>query len=228
MNRSSAALELTPVYNQIKSEVIKELIRTFGREISIGRASGDVFTGLTFSDVKIARGKTLAEGSVITAKEMTVYYNPLEMARTFDIQAAIYKVEFVEPKVELIRNSKGEINLAELLPQPAPGEKAIPFYPKIEIKNGTCLYTDQRGFGEKNIWWSPCQVKLVVEAQLDPAMSASKRERMLMKTARKIEYIQTRRRTASRSHRKRRLRQLRELGIPISHLRRCFGGNLAL
>ena len=65
-------------------------------------------------------------------------------------------------------------------------------------------------------------MRLVVDAQLDPYEPPHERKRGLEKVARKIEYIQTRRRLAAQSHRKRRLRRLRELGIRISRLRRCF------
>ena len=75
---------------------------------------------------------------------------------------------------------------------------------------------------KKNSWWSAHQVRMVVEAQLDPEMPAREQMRQLRKVAVKIEYMQDNRKRAARSHRKKRMRKLRKMGIRISQLRKCF------
>jgi hypothetical protein len=65
-------------------------------------------------------------------------------------------------------------------------------------------------------------VRAVVEAQLDPQMSARERTRRVEKALAKIEYWQESNQRAARSHWKERCRELRRLGIKLSRLRKCF------
>jgi len=65
-------------------------------------------------------------------------------------------------------------------------------------------------------------VRSVVEAQLDPQMSAREQTRRLEKALRQIEYWQKSNRRAARSHWKGRCREFRRLGIKLSQPRKCF------
>jgi hypothetical protein len=66
-----------------------------------------------------------------------------------------------------------------------------------------------------------CQVRLAVEAQLDPALTRKQRLRLLAKPARIIGYRQWRNRLARTSHRKTALRRLRAKGVCVSRLPSC-------
>jgi hypothetical protein len=66
-------------------------------------------------------------------------------------------------------------------------------------------------------------VRSAVDAQVDPVDTPTTRRRRLERIAAKIEYWQAARRRAARSHRKRTLRILRNLGIRLSDAIRCFG-----
>ena len=65
-------------------------------------------------------------------------------------------------------------------------------------------------------------MRSVVEAQLDPQMSARECTRRLKKALAKIEFWQESNQRAARSHWKGRCRELRRLGIKLSRLRKCF------
>lgn len=65
-------------------------------------------------------------------------------------------------------------------------------------------------------------MRMVVEVQLDADVSPRELTRRLRRMAELIEYIHARREKAARSHRKRRLRDLRSQGIYISKLSKCF------
>ena len=75
---------------------------------------------------------------------------------------------------------------------------------------------------KKNCWWSPRQVHLVVEAQLDPELHDQECIRRLAKLARKIEYWQRQAEKAMRAHTRTRRRKLREMGFYVSKLPKCF------
>ena len=65
-------------------------------------------------------------------------------------------------------------------------------------------------------------MRAVIEVQLDPEMSEHERTRKLCKALGEVEYWQASNARAARSHRKQRLRELHELGIRVSKLRKCF------
>ena len=66
-----------------------------------------------------------------------------------------------------------------------------------------------------------CQVRVAIEAQLDPALSRHQRLKLLAKPARIIGYHQWRSRLARRSHRKTALKKLHARGIRLSQLPSC-------
>lgn len=66
-----------------------------------------------------------------------------------------------------------------------------------------------------------CQVKLAVEAQLDPSLTKRQRRRLLAKPARIIGYYQWRNRHARTYHRKAALKRLRARVIRVSELPSC-------
>ena len=76
------------------------------------------------------------------------------------------------------------------------------------------------GFGG-GLWWTPCQVKVAVEEQLDPEVAPKERKRRLEKVADKIDYSQERAEKAAYYHDKRRRRQLRKAGIDLRRVQRC-------
>lgn len=62
---------------------------------------------------------------------------------------------------------------------------------------------------------------MAIECQLDPTLSRRERNKRIEKVRKKILYWQRRNQEAKRSHRKRRLRQLREAGIDLRKTKRC-------
>jgi len=65
-------------------------------------------------------------------------------------------------------------------------------------------------------------VRQIVGVLLDPELTPAGRWRKLQALLRRITYQQQQAEKARRSHRKARCRKLRELGIWISKLRKCF------
>jgi len=65
-------------------------------------------------------------------------------------------------------------------------------------------------------------VREIVEAQLEPGMSARERTRRLQKALARIEYWQESNQRAEHGHCKRRRHELRLRGIRLSQLRKCF------
>jgi SRSO17 transposase len=75
---------------------------------------------------------------------------------------------------------------------------------------------------KKNPWWTICQVREVVEAQLDPATPPREIQRRLERIAHIIEYWQRCAQKAARAHKKKRVRELHLLGIFLSKITKCY------
>jgi len=69
---------------------------------------------------------------------------------------------------------------------------------------------------------------MAIELQLDPALTRGQRERYIQRIAEKLTFRWDERRDAEYCHRKKRIRVLREKGVFISKLPKCFGENIAL
>ena len=64
-------------------------------------------------------------------------------------------------------------------------------------------------------------MRLAIDAQLDPTLSARAQARKLQRVANKIVYWQRRTTEAARFHRERRERELRARGIDMDRVARC-------
>ena len=64
-------------------------------------------------------------------------------------------------------------------------------------------------------------MRCAIDAQVDPTDTPEARRDRLRRALRKIVYWQKKRERAAKSHRKRRLRELRQRGIRLSELRKC-------
>ena len=64
-------------------------------------------------------------------------------------------------------------------------------------------------------------MRCAIDAQVDPTDTTEARRDRLRRALRKIVYWQEKRERSAKSHRKRRLRELRRRGIRLSELRKC-------
>ena len=64
-------------------------------------------------------------------------------------------------------------------------------------------------------------MRCAIDAQVDPTDTPDTRRDRLGKAARKIVYWQEKRKRSAKSHRKRRLKDLRRHGIRLSELHKC-------
>jgi hypothetical protein len=63
---------------------------------------------------------------------------------------------------------------------------------------------------------------MATDAQLDPTRSPAAHRKHLKRIAKTIDYWQYRAERATHAHRKRRLRQLREQGVVVSKIPKCY------
>ncbi|MFC1767870.1 translocation/assembly module TamB domain-containing protein [Candidatus Margulisiibacteriota bacterium] len=139
------------VYKNLKKDVKSQLQELFNREVEIEEVSGILVNQIELRNIRIAKGKTLKSGNILTAKKIYLNYNPFKLAaHKGDMIPALSKIVIIEPEFTIERYKDDTWNMLKLLPAPAEGDdtEAPTFNGTIVIKNGHGWYKDHLGFGE--------------------------------------------------------------------------------
>ncbi len=98
-------------------------------EVTVGRISGNLVTGMVFSDVKISR----PQGDIIRVKQLEV---SLSLLSLFKLQPVIRTLAFTQPEVFLQQDGAGAWNVANLLKKRPPPPFSHIHLKGIRIKDG--------------------------------------------------------------------------------------------
>lgn len=144
--------------------IAHELARRFNREVRVGKATVARPGVAVLEDVRVAAGKTLASGTILRAKRITVYYSWRELIGGRGA-SAFSRVVVAGPRMLIVRRKNGTFNIQDLLKAP-PGPPGPPFTGVVEVKNGVVTYEDYLASVAK----PPAVVKLTdVSAYMDAA-----------------------------------------------------------
>ncbi|MGB9594775.1 MAG: AsmA family protein [Candidatus Poribacteria bacterium] len=137
--RSSFAL------NKIRSIAVSKIQNIVKREVSIGNISGDLFRGITISDIAIAKNNELSEGNLIDVEKIEARYSLIKLFRH---KFVVDKIEIVKPRIFLEIDEKGKINIPEFPKQEPKEEKKEPLLKFLlsnaEIKSAEISIVDKR------------------------------------------------------------------------------------
>ena len=123
--------------------LVEEMERRLNREVKIGSATVAPFGVAILKDVEIASEKKLAQGKMITVKEIRISYDPQALLfRNMGAQS-ISSVTVVDPVINLVRRRNGTLNIQDLLRKP-PGPPAKPFKGTVKIRGGVVVFKDYR------------------------------------------------------------------------------------
>lgn len=120
--------------------VVREFERRLGREVAIGRITTPSPGVVVLEDVRIAEGRTLATGTMVSAPSVVIRYDLRGLLRGQGA-AAVSRIEVVRPHVSLIRRRDGSLNVSALFTRP-PGPPGPPFTGTIHVTGGTVLFQD--------------------------------------------------------------------------------------
>lgn len=121
--------------------VADELSRRFKKEVRIGNAQVGKLGTAVIEDIRIANGKTFAQGTLARARKVTVRYDWRAMLLAGKGAASVSEVDVADPKFQLVRRSDGSFNITELL-KPPPGPPKPPFSGKVVISGGQVEFLD--------------------------------------------------------------------------------------
>lgn len=117
----------------------------FGRDVAIGRVSGNPWSGLVFEEVAIASTRPGVRPP-LAARRITVFFDPWMLVRDTvrrrRTDASIAHVILDEPAMRLERAPAGAWNVLDLLARRG-GPASTAFAGRIIILNGTVSFTDR-------------------------------------------------------------------------------------
>ena len=121
--------------------IADELSRRFEKEVRVGDARVGELGTAVIEDVRIAKGKTFAEGTLGSVRKVVIRYDWRAMLYGGKGAASVSVVEVTDPAVQLVRRADGSFNITELL-KPPPGPRKPPFAGKVLISGGRVEFLD--------------------------------------------------------------------------------------
>lgn len=128
----------------------RQLADTFGREVAVGPLRGNLVTGAVVEGVALAAKDDLAAGAVIAADRITARYDLRSVVRRgVAVPAAVSEVTIERPRLLLVQDRSGRLNLQDIIPKakPAPLEKR--FRGKVHIKDGSAVFRSQASYVQR-------------------------------------------------------------------------------
>lgn len=125
----------------------RQLADTFGREVLVGPVGGNLITGAVVEGAALAAGEKLEKGAVLAADRITARYDLRSVVRQgVAVPAAISEVTIERPRLLIVQDSSGRLNLQDIIPKtrPAPLEKR--FRGRVHIRDGTLVFRSQAPF----------------------------------------------------------------------------------
>ena len=118
-----------------------ELERRFGKQVHVGEVQAGTLGTVVLKDIKVARGKTLREGTLASAAMVTLHYDWRALLLGGRGAGSVSEVDVADPRVLLIRRPDGTFNITELLKPPG-GPKKPPFVGRVKITGGEATFID--------------------------------------------------------------------------------------
>jgi autotransporter translocation and assembly factor TamB len=118
-----------------------ELERRFGKQVRVGDVQAGTLGIAVFKDVRVAKGKTLREGTLASAATVTIRYDWRALILGGKGAGSVSEVDVADPRVLLIRRQDGTFNITELL-KPPPGPRKPPFSGVVKVTGGEATFID--------------------------------------------------------------------------------------
>ena len=119
------------------------LEKRLGREVSVGKVSGNVFGNISIASISIAKDEKLSDGKFIDVVRIRAGYSLLSLLRW---KFVIKSVRVIRPRIWLERDEEGNLNIPELVAA-EDQEKSSRFsvlVSNIDIRSGTVMFDDRK------------------------------------------------------------------------------------
>ncbi len=136
------------VEEAVRDAVARGVSQALGREVEIRRLWGDPWRGVVAEEVRIARGRTLREGSLLRIRRVRVEFHPQALLQDLlwgprAVLPTIRRITLVGPVFALERDRTGRWNLEDLFRRAPPRAPAQPgFTGTVTVVGGSVEFVD--------------------------------------------------------------------------------------
>jgi len=128
---------------RVQEALTRGLADYLHREVAVGRISGSLLDGFTADGLAIADGRSLRQGALLTAERVRVEYDLWSVLRGRLVPAAsISAVHVYGPRVHLVHDARGRLNLAQLIPRQGVTPPERRFRGRVFAHDGAIAYED--------------------------------------------------------------------------------------
>ncbi len=130
--------------NRVRSLMESKLEERLGREVSVGRVSGNVFKNIRIADVSIAKEDKLSDGEFVNIACIKAEYSLFSLLRW---NFVVKSIEIIRPQIWLERNEEGKLNIPEMAAAEEKDEEKTSRFSvlvsNIDIFSGTVMFEDK-------------------------------------------------------------------------------------
>ena len=118
------------------------LERRLGRQVSVGKVTGNIFGNIKIDGISIAKGDKLSDGKLIDVEEVRAGYSLLGLLRW---RFVIKSISIIRPHIWLERDEEGKFNVPELAAPEDEGKKSrfSVLISKVDIFFGKIIIDDK-------------------------------------------------------------------------------------
>ena len=133
------------VAHAVRQAIVSRLSRSLGRAVALGSVGGDVVNGIDLRDLVIAERGGFSRGVTFSVDRVHLTFSLWNLARgPGDVMASITRAELATPHVEIVRDGRGNWNLADLL-EHTQGPLGPTFHGRVVVRGGVIAYADSWG-----------------------------------------------------------------------------------
>ena len=129
----------------IRHAVVSRLGHALGRPVALGGVGGNLFEGIELRDLVIAEPGGFSHGAAFSVDRVRLTVSLWALARhPQDVLASISRADLTTPHIVLVRDTRGNWNLRDLLEQPE-SPLGPAFHGLVVVHGGVVAYADSYG-----------------------------------------------------------------------------------
>ncbi len=133
------------IAHAIRQAVVSRLGHSLGRSVALGGVGGNLLDGIELRDLVIAERGGFSRGAAFSVDRVHITVSLWDLVRhPGDVLASISRADLTTPHVVLVRDTRGNWNLQDLLAQPQ-SPLGPAFHGLIVVHDGVIAYADSWG-----------------------------------------------------------------------------------
>jgi len=149
-----ASFQLSRMQKQLAPMIQRELSTMLGRDVRVGSVHVRGLNQVVIADAAVAKGKTFADGTALTAPETVAHVNLVNLAlhRMAHPIDYVSEVDINHPRAAVNRSQQGRWDFQDVIDHiKAAAPSSAGWHTRLVVNNGDISYDDAHGFGGQTV-----------------------------------------------------------------------------